>query len=711
MITTQIDQVTISDTKEIFERIREELRKARQEILVAVAWFTDDELFQVLLDKVRNGVTVNVIIADQPDNDKLDFDLINRLGGDMVKIKNVGYGIMNQKFCVVDRKISISGSYNWSVNAKNNNHETVIVTDHESTVAGLVETFFRMRNNARLLQNGLTYDQVKEISVTASALVPKLPDMSSVSVSDRGTKTAVSEEKSSGYMESSLNNFKAVLDSIIATEVGSFDKELLKTDAYTRAKENNGDHQVLPQAMDSLYSNFINEIEVIAEKKARLQSKIEEQIRSSILNVELKTEIELGAIKEKSDHERTVNFDNLQELKGRIAEIRLKVTANNDTRIGSVKEKISGLQSKIALLGEAFVKPPVNWPLTIVLTLMVLFLTAYIFVFYSSVAYILIFSKEDIHALMRTNADNIATPEVFNAKAFSKIFEKGAGGILFQFLFVSIPLALGMYKTLSQTTRQDINKLDSGNQSSWWARQTEKFGGIVLVLVVDCIVAYKVSRNTSDIEFLTGDSPAKKTFWEIVFSNEFILVFVLGALGIWLFGVVFSKLYDNLNLRNATFHHAKVRYEKSRLEMEVAGLNEELLAIRSENDTLEMEKTKLENQKESVEKKVSELPVMQTDKITDMQQQLHTYRERITSLASIYRSQVENDKLPVSRAEMENRINIFMEGWGKYLHDRYALQLAETKTTDAIRECEMWLEGISGSVMKNQENNFLTFSN
>lgn len=712
MSTTQLEQVTISNTREIFERIREELLQAQEEILVAVAWFTDDELFQVLLGKIRDGVVVKVIIADQQDNDKLDFELINRLGADMMKIKNVGYGIMNQKFCVIDRKVAISGSYNWSVNAKNNNHETVIVTDHEPTVQGLVETFFRMRNNAKLLQSGMSYEQVKEMNLVDSDAVPGITGRSSVTGSGRGISDSPVEDTSRGYIQSSLDNFKAVLDSIIATEVGSFDKELLKTDAYTRAKENNGDHQVLPQAMDSLYSNFINEIEVIAEKKTRLQSKIEEQVKASVLSVELKTENEINAVKEKADYEKQAGSEELQELKGRIEESRLRISANHETKIAALKEKIAGLQSKLDDLGEIFVKPPVNWPLSIVLTLMVLLLAAYIFVFYSSVAYILIFSKEDIFALMATHADSIATPEVYNAKALSKIFEKGAGGIFFLFFFVSIPLGLGMYKTLSKPGVQgDWNQPGDAYRPGWWKRVTQKFGAIALVLVVDCIVAYKVSKNTSDIELLLGKSNEEKPFWEIVFSNDFILVFILGALGIWLFSVVFSKLYEALNLRNGTLHQAKSRYEKSRLEKEIAGVNEEILLIRSENDQLEMAKVKLEIQKESVKNRLSELPVTQTGKIAGIQQQLHTYRERITSLASIYRSQVENDKLPVSRAEMENRVNIFMEGWSKYLHDRYAVQLAEIKTTAAIRECESWLNGLSGSAMKYQENDLFTFSN
>lgn len=97
-----------------------------------MAWFTDDELFDILIDKANQGVVVSVIVADHSDNEKLNFDLLNHIPtGEVIKIKNVGYGMMHQKFCIIDRKIVINGSYNWSKNAKNN-HENVIVTNLET---------------------------------------------------------------------------------------------------------------------------------------------------------------------------------------------------------------------------------------------------------------------------------------------------------------------------------------------------------------------------------------------------------------------------------------------------------------------------------------------------------------------------------------------------------------------------------------------------
>lgn len=89
------------------------------------------------------------------------------------------------------------------------------------------------------------------------------------------------------------------MDNIIAREVGSLDKDLIRQSAYNRAKDNNGDHQVLTQAMDSLYSNFINEIEVVSEKKTRLKNKIDEELKLSVGNIEIKTDSEINSLKEK----------------------------------------------------------------------------------------------------------------------------------------------------------------------------------------------------------------------------------------------------------------------------------------------------------------------------------------------------------------------------------------------------------------------------
>ena len=56
------------ETQAYFEDIQhyilKELRKARTSILVAVAWFTDKELYEVLCLKASDGVKVEVLITN-----------------------------------------------------------------------------------------------------------------------------------------------------------------------------------------------------------------------------------------------------------------------------------------------------------------------------------------------------------------------------------------------------------------------------------------------------------------------------------------------------------------------------------------------------------------------------------------------------------------------------------------------------------------------
>ena len=65
--------------------IQRELFKATQSIKLAVAWFTNDLLFQPLLLKLSQGVSVEVILNDDVINrtgeNSLDFSIFVQNGG------------------------------------------------------------------------------------------------------------------------------------------------------------------------------------------------------------------------------------------------------------------------------------------------------------------------------------------------------------------------------------------------------------------------------------------------------------------------------------------------------------------------------------------------------------------------------------------------------------------------------------------------------
>ncbi len=116
--------------------IQRELFKATQSIKLAVAWFTNDLLFQPLLLKLSQGVSVEVILNDDVINrtgeNSLDFSIFVQNGG--VLRWNSSDRLMHDKFCIIDDDIVIFGSYNWTFKAEFNEESITIARSERSTL-------------------------------------------------------------------------------------------------------------------------------------------------------------------------------------------------------------------------------------------------------------------------------------------------------------------------------------------------------------------------------------------------------------------------------------------------------------------------------------------------------------------------------------------------------------------------------------------------
>ena len=117
--------------------ILEELSKANTSIKIAVAWFTNKYLLQPLIQKLRDGISVEIIINDDDINrngdSSLDFTDYLREGG--ILHWNESSQLMHDKFCIIDNKVVISGSYNWTYKAEVNEETISIFNDEIETVS------------------------------------------------------------------------------------------------------------------------------------------------------------------------------------------------------------------------------------------------------------------------------------------------------------------------------------------------------------------------------------------------------------------------------------------------------------------------------------------------------------------------------------------------------------------------------------------------
>lgn len=125
----------------IAERIQNEIGKAQHTLLIAVAWFTNKNIFNSILLKAKEGCSVSLIISDDAinANSRIDFSQLEKHNGRFYKFGNGDTELMHNKFCVIDNSTVITGSYNWSYKAENNFENVVINYDDRF----LAEQFIR----------------------------------------------------------------------------------------------------------------------------------------------------------------------------------------------------------------------------------------------------------------------------------------------------------------------------------------------------------------------------------------------------------------------------------------------------------------------------------------------------------------------------------------------------------------------------------------
>lgn len=138
---------------EIKSKIKEEIQLAQKHIYVAVAWFTDEELFQALLQKQNEGVLVSLAFVKDEINFGdygLNYNSLTNAGGKFFAIEG---NLMHNKFCVIDGRILITGSYNWTRKAATSNLENIVITYDDFDLAHKYIEQFQLITGSRINQS------------------------------------------------------------------------------------------------------------------------------------------------------------------------------------------------------------------------------------------------------------------------------------------------------------------------------------------------------------------------------------------------------------------------------------------------------------------------------------------------------------------------------------------------------------------------------
>lgn len=129
---------------DIEKQIASSIDSANKYIYVAVAWFTNQTFFDCLIRALNRNVDVKLLILNDILNRSefgLDFGVLESHGA-KVYFSESTRCLMHNKFYIIDDMV-ITGSYNWTYHA-NENNENIIITDDVKLVTDYCEQFCRL---------------------------------------------------------------------------------------------------------------------------------------------------------------------------------------------------------------------------------------------------------------------------------------------------------------------------------------------------------------------------------------------------------------------------------------------------------------------------------------------------------------------------------------------------------------------------------------
>jgi phosphatidylserine/phosphatidylglycerophosphate/cardiolipin synthase-like enzyme len=120
------------------------IKAAKKEIAVAVYAFSSKYLGQALSAALKRGIKVRVLLDG--DKARKAYSIDEWLAGEVINVRliEIKRGSLHHKFMLIDGKILITGSYNFTNESEFRNHEAAIFTNHRGLIQAFTAEFERL---------------------------------------------------------------------------------------------------------------------------------------------------------------------------------------------------------------------------------------------------------------------------------------------------------------------------------------------------------------------------------------------------------------------------------------------------------------------------------------------------------------------------------------------------------------------------------------
>ncbi len=131
------------------EAVLAQLRRARREILVLAYSFTSRPITEALIDAHRRGVKVQIIL-DHSNEKEAYTDLPHLIQSGLKPLIDSHHAIAHNKIMVIDRRTIITGSFNFTHQAEQENAENLLILQgHPELALRYRQNFFDHQAHAR----------------------------------------------------------------------------------------------------------------------------------------------------------------------------------------------------------------------------------------------------------------------------------------------------------------------------------------------------------------------------------------------------------------------------------------------------------------------------------------------------------------------------------------------------------------------------------
>ncbi|MCH8490683.1 MAG: phospholipase D-like domain-containing protein [Oceanicaulis sp.] len=616
----------ITDGQACKAKIIESISQAKTTVKVAMAYFTDKEIANELIAARQRGAEVNVVLSNDNTNNEIRELLKGKVS--LVIFKSNGRGIMHHKFCIIDNSLLVHGSYNYTYNANKNNQESLNITDSYSLINEYSNIFETL---------------IKDATVTNIYL---------------NEKPIFQPTQDDNYLE----KFTEQLKNHISQIFDDFNHNEIVEEGRKLAEENGGAESVFLTYLDSSMARVNTKLSQEDHTKTLVKTKMTASLEKAVESNSKDLESDLSLLSNYCNEKKSIFQVQIDTLKNRVKEKQDDYNKIN-ADASKVKSTISELTDEIDNLDRQIViRSFWTFPTFLKLFLTTLFF-AYLSLFFGSAIWKIFFEEAEVLKLLSRGITPESSP-LLDANALVKIFtKKGVFYGVIGMLFFLVPVLLSSIKLLS-------NKNKFIEIAVGW---------IIGIFAIDVVVAILISQHTFEVKRLLIGGAEKWELGSAFATGEFWLIFIFGALPLFLTKVLIENIWTAYNksnpesvdrekslLRNAN----KRKLSEKQQEYEVFKVK--LESITSDIDEFKANIANFEDEK-------NEINTYENNKKLELKERNEKRNKNLREIFNSFISSVESGNRQFLKDVISGRISAFKTGYYNFLNNYFATKVATNK--------------------------------